>query len=194
MENHEERVAIRSDALETSLEKTWTRKLDEKSFCFAAAFSLGGTFDLAPLTKSLSEAVVVCDSNIVAGTAHIEQVLLQAHEYWKRHGEIARKKSIDLLMRITCQRQISDAIALSKIEKTNVCAIFGIVRTIDMIGKSLKVIESNFPSAQRDDTLLDMGKKKTEFLRNVHRLPKSFNKSKVLVALEERSVLLVFSN
>jgi tRNA threonylcarbamoyladenosine modification (KEOPS) complex Cgi121 subunit len=194
METHEERVAIPADSQETSLAKTWTRKLDDQSFVFAAAFSLGGTFDLAPFTTALPEAVVVCDSNIVAGTEHIEQVLFQAHEYWKRDGELARKKSIDLLMRITCQRQISDAIVLSKIEKMNVCAIFGLVTSIDMIGKSLQVIVSNFPSAQRDDTLLDMGKRKTEFLRKVHRLPKTFKKSKVLVALKERSALLVFSN
>ena len=151
-------------------------------------------YDLAPFTISLPETVVVCDSNIIAGTEHIEQVLFQAHEYWKREGEIARKKSIDLLMRITCQRQISDAIVLSKIEKTDVCAIFGIIRSIDMIGKTLQLIVSNFPSAQRDDTLLDMGKRKTEFLKKVHHLPKSFSKSKVLVALKEKSALLVFSN
>ena len=100
--------------------------------CFAAAYSLDDFQNLTPLTSSLPDGVVLCDSEIVAGIDHVEQILFQASDYWQRKGKIARKKSIDLLMRITCQRQINDAIILSKISKTKSVVIFGIVQSLSI--------------------------------------------------------------
>ena len=195
METHERSgVETQPNPRSPDLAATWSRKPDEQSLCFAAGFTLGGTFDLAPLTGSLPEAVVVCDSSMVAGIEHLEQVLFQAHEFWKGGGGLAKKKSIDLLMRITCQRQISDAISLSKIENASNIAIFGIVKSRELVEKSLQLIFSRFPSAKREDTLLELGKQKTEFLRKVHGLPRSLTRSQIVVALKERSALLVFSN
>jgi tRNA threonylcarbamoyladenosine modification (KEOPS) complex Cgi121 subunit len=174
----------------------WSRELvgERKGVCFCTAFELDDLSDLTSLAKSMPDGVVICDSSMVAGIEHLEQVLVQANELWGRGGEIARKKSIDLLMRITGQSQISEAIALSRLERTNSFVTFGIVASRDHIEESLELIKTRFPRSRRNDSLLDLDRKKENLLRKAHNLPSKLSKSQLVVALKEKSALLVFSN
>jgi|SRR5579872_32468 len=193
METNQKRVVLPGKGKENIPQNTWVRIFPENLF-FAAGFSLSGKSDLTPLTRTLPDGVVICDSRVIGGIEHLEQVLFQATEYWLRGGEIARKKSIDLLMRITCQRQINDAIDISKINATDSFAIFGIVKSTAEIEEILQLVTARYPSAKRKDSLLAVDRAKLNFLRKLHRLPKSATKDQIIVAIKEKSALLVFSN
>jgi tRNA threonylcarbamoyladenosine modification (KEOPS) complex Cgi121 subunit len=194
MEANEERVGTSANLPRKIPSSMWIRTMGGELMGFAAAFSWDDYQDLTSLTRSLPEGVVVCDSGIVAGVEHLEQILFQANDFWLRNGVIARKKSIDLLMRITCQRQINDAIALSKISETRSVVIFGIVKSLSVAEDSLLLLTSRYPAAKRNDALIELDREKVKSLRELHNLPKSFGGDQVRVALKEKSALLVFSN
>ncbi len=156
------------------------------------AFDLGGTFDLQPTAKRLPEGVVVCCAKIVAGPQHMDAILNQAREYWKRGEFLARNRSIDLLMRITCQRQISEAVSASEIDKAREIALFGLVTHESQIRKSTEIIEAVSRHLVRDDDMMMLDRNKLEYLRKFHKLPTWFSETQLVTALKERSVLLIF--
>jgi tRNA threonylcarbamoyladenosine modification (KEOPS) complex Cgi121 subunit len=194
MEANEERVRSQRNSERGNHSNLWVRASGENQMCFATAYSLNDFQDFTPLTGSLPDGIVLCDSGIVAGVDHIEQVLFQASDYWQRKGKIARKKSIDLLMRITCQRQINDAIVLSKISKTRSVVIFGIVKSPPIAENTLHLLESQYPLAKRNDDLIELDKEKIKSLKELQHLPKSLSGDQLRVALKEKSALLVFSH
>jgi tRNA threonylcarbamoyladenosine modification (KEOPS) complex Cgi121 subunit len=160
---------------------------------FMMGFRLNEAIDLQSVATRFPEGIVLCNPDLVAGTDHIMGVLNQAKEYWQRDESLARNRSIDLLMRITCKKQIAEAVASSRISKTNFVAIFGFAKTRTQIEKSEEIIRSIAKSSERDDEILSMNKKKLEYLKEFHKLPKWFDEAQLLIALNEKSVLLAFA-
>jgi len=163
------------------------------TFGFQMAYQLGGSFDVRSASKRLPESVIICSPIFVAGPDHIDGILSQAKEYWQRSETLARNKSIDLLMRITCQRQIADALTASGISNTDALAIFGLVKTETEIKDAVDIIRSVAKDMKRNDKLLSLDNEKQKFLQKFHTLPRWLSKDQLVVALKEKSVLLVLS-
>lgn len=159
---------------------------------FVAAFTLKTESNLSLTAKELPEGITICSPMMVAGIAHIDGVLKQATEYWNRKIQLARNKSIDLLMRVTCQGQIAKAVELSKISRTNEVAVFGLAAKDSEIEEALASLETKFGAARSDD-LLVLNEEKERYLKQVHSLPESLSTDQIVPILLERSVLLVFS-
>ncbi|MHB1867562.1 MAG: KEOPS complex subunit Cgi121 [Nitrososphaerales archaeon] len=166
---------------------------DADTFCFQMAYQMDGTFDVRSASKRLPEGVIICTPKLIAGQDHIDGILSQAKEYWLRGETLARNKSIDLLMRITCQRQISDAVIASGISNADALAIFGIVKTESEIKEGVEIIRSVAKDMIRSDDLLSLDNEKQKFLQKFHTLPSWLSKDQLVVALKEKSVLLVLS-
>ncbi|MCL4519120.1 MAG: hypothetical protein M1587_07985 [Thaumarchaeota archaeon] len=173
----------------------WTIELrvgDTEMIGFAAGYGLREESDLTGFARNLPEGVTICSPLLVAGISHIEGILKQAAEYWNRKIQLARNKSIDLLMRISCRRQISEAVELSGLRKTSSLVAFGIVPTTKDVESLLKELSAKL-GAERSDSLIDLNQEKIKFLREVHSLPEWMNEDQISPILLERSVLLVFS-
>ena len=136
-------------------------------FGFSMAYQLHGTFDIRSASKRLPEAVTICNPKLVAGQYHVLGILSQAKEYWLRSETLARNKSIDLLMRITCQKQIADAVIASGISKTDAVAIFGFVKNESQINSIIEIIKSVAKDMKRGDDLLSLGQRETELSRDI---------------------------
>ena len=163
------------------------------SISFATAFKIRTVVDFTPITRELPEGVTICRPTIIAGFDHIEGILQQANQLWNRGQVLARNKSIDLLMRVTCKRQISDAIIASGITKTDSIAMFGIVDSESKIDESVRVINERFAPLGKNDDLLLLTNVKEKYLKKFHRLPTWLSRSQLLSVLKEYSALLVFS-
>lgn len=160
---------------------------------FVMAFEFENTFDLSGVAKGLPDGIAISSPKLVAGVAHVNEILIQAKECWHRNQQLARSKSIDLLMRITCKGQISEAIASSGITNANSIVIFGFAKDKSQIQTAVELISTVAGVTRRSDHLLEMSREKSKFLREFHKLPKWFNDNQILVALKEKSVLLVFA-
>lgn len=161
------------------------------SFGFARAFRFRLNQDLSHVARGLVEGVAMCTPRYIAGPEHARRILIQASEYWKRDMKLARNKSIDLLMRITCQSQISTALKLSKVSDAKQIGLFGLVENAGDAELSMSKLLAL--GAIRDDSLLKLDPRKEIFLKKFHNLPKWCTGNQVLDLLEEKSVLLVFS-
>jgi tRNA threonylcarbamoyladenosine modification (KEOPS) complex Cgi121 subunit len=163
---------------------------ETKPIGFAKGFALEKAIDLTLVATSLPEGIVLCDSRLVAGPAHIRALLLQAAEYWARGLFLARNKSIDLLMRLSCQSQISQAIEMSNLRRAKSIALLGIVndpKQIDDAGSEIMRL-----GGKPSDSGLFLTKKKEKFLRNLHGLPDAITSDQLPLMLAEKSVLLIF--
>lgn len=159
---------------------------------FMMSFKLNEQVDLHSTAKSCPEGIVLCSPVLIAGSGHIEGILSQAKEYWTRGEALARNKSIDLLMRITCKKQILEAVDSSGLSNAESVAIFGYADGKGQIEKSIEAIRLLANGLERCDELLGMSEKKGAYLRKFHTLPKWMNDDQVVVALKEKSALLVF--
>jgi tRNA threonylcarbamoyladenosine modification (KEOPS) complex Cgi121 subunit len=173
----------------------WSRKIGKhgETLCFAIAFDLGRPYDLTVVAKESSEGVVLCNPGLIAGIGHLEEILLQTKEYWDRNQRIVRNGSLEILMRITCQRQISEAIVASQIADTRSVALLGLVASDKEVEASIERLYSTCRSIVTDNSLLEFTKEKATKLRRFHRLPSSLPLDKLQTALQERSILLIFS-
>ncbi|MDG6907338.1 MAG: hypothetical protein JRN20_16315 [Nitrososphaerota archaeon] len=158
------------------------------------AFRLNEFLDLQSTAKKFSDGMVICRPILVAGADHIKETLMQANEYWVRNEELARSRSMDLLMRITCKEQISQAVASSGITSADSIVLFGVTKDESEIQRAVDLILEAAVNAERDDGLLEMNRQKFLFLKKFHALPKWLNVDQVFVALKEKSVLLIFDN
>jgi tRNA threonylcarbamoyladenosine modification (KEOPS) complex Cgi121 subunit len=159
---------------------------------FMTVYKLNDVFDLRKTAKNLPEGVVACLPKLIAGPDHIEAILIQAAEYWSRNETLAKNRSIDLLMRITCRRQIAEAVSASGISSTSEVAIFGCIDRESQAEESEQVIRSMDANLETRDDLLSVSKAKLDFLKEFQGLPEWFNEVQLLTALKEKSVLLVF--
>jgi tRNA threonylcarbamoyladenosine modification (KEOPS) complex Cgi121 subunit len=180
---------------QNSLRSFWWRRLGDgsKSVAFATSFRLKSTMDLTAIAKSLPEGVVICGSSIVAGIEHVEVILIQTHEYWKRNQKIARNGSIEILMRMACKAQISEAVEASHIDKTDSVALLGLVESVDTAQFVVEKFLTTIKPASQDISLLGLDRAKFISLKKFHQLPSKLSKAGLLVALQEKSVLLIFS-
>ena len=163
----------------------------DESFGFAVGFRLSMTTDVSQFAKQVPQSVVLCTPRIIAGNQHVFPILSQSHESAKRGILLARNRSIDLLMRITCRSQISEAIIVSEISKTDRLAIFGFVKDESEIDAIHSRLRDQFGEIERKDSLLLLTKEKAKFLKQLHKLPSWLNDDQLFVALKERSALLV---
>ena len=191
-----------NEGLKTSKRKSssgppqaWIRSIpaEKEVFGFAAGFEFDRQENLTDFAKRLPEGTVVCDSRLIAGVDHLESILLQASEYWKRGEFLARNRSIDLLMRISCRGQISEAVRLADNENRNSVVLWGLAKSRGEIEKAVELLTGSFRGARRNDRLIDLTKEKESYLKQIHSLPKSIIKAQLLVTLKERSLLLIFS-
>jgi tRNA threonylcarbamoyladenosine modification (KEOPS) complex Cgi121 subunit len=157
---------------------------------FGRGFRLPEKTDLRDFAKQLDEGIAICSSSYIAGETHIEAVLRQVAEYWARSIYLARNKSIDLLMRITCQGQISKALEASGLGKSKTVALFGITSSGRAIAQSENAITRL--GAKREDFLLSLDKTKLGFLRKFHGLPSWVGPEDLPYLLSEKSVMLTF--
>ncbi len=160
---------------------------------FMTAYKLNGIFDLRSTAKSLPEGVVVCDPELIAGPEHVEGIVNQAAEYWDRNEALAKNRSIDLLMRVTCKKQIADAVSASGISRTGAIAVFGYVGNESHIEKSEEIIRTFAKDLEAKDELLSLSQKRQKYLKEFHKLPRWLNEDQLLIALKEKSALLVFA-
>ncbi len=158
---------------------------------FALSFSFVKETDLRDFANSLPDSVLLCQSALVAGAEHAYGILNQAAEYWTRDQVLARKQSIDILMRLTCQSQISSALAASKLEGAKEVALIGMVESPSIVN-SLEQSIMKF-GAKRDNSLLELSRAKEIFLKRFHSLPKWVSKNQLVPLLSEKAVLLAFS-
>jgi tRNA threonylcarbamoyladenosine modification (KEOPS) complex Cgi121 subunit len=173
----------------------WIRPLgtEDLSMAFAAAFQLSEKTDLTTFAKTLPEGVVLCDTKIIAGISHIEAILLQTREYWRRKQKLVRNGSIEILMRLSGQGQISEALEVSGIKDSASVAFLGLANNEKDIENLLNKFRTNFPTALQNQSLLKLDRKKASFLKRIYKLPRSFTYELLVIALQERSVLLIFS-
>jgi tRNA threonylcarbamoyladenosine modification (KEOPS) complex Cgi121 subunit len=148
---------------------------------------------LTTVAKEFPEGVVLCNPGRIAGIRHLEEILIQTREYWDRNLRIVRNGSLEILMRITCQGQISEAIDASQIADTEAVALLGLVASEKEIEASIERLYSICKSMMSDNSLLELTKEKAMKLRQFHRLPSSLTFDKLQTALQERSILLIFS-
>lgn len=158
---------------------------------FVRSFKLPGIKDLRKIVKLFPEHIVLCTSRIVAGPEHAFSVLYQTNECVKRDISLARNRSIDMLMRISCQRQISEAMSISALSKTGELALFGFVPNLTSIDDAERLVCNEIADTKRDDSLLLLTKEKAKYLKQLHKLPDLLSDDQLLVALKEKSVLLV---
>ena len=158
---------------------------------FMMAFELGRIMDLRKTAEQIPESVVVCTPMIIAGPEHVSAVLSQVQESSKRGISLARNRSIDMLMRITCRKQISEAIALSEVAKTDKYSLFGLVLKESILNEIQGIISDQAGEMKRNDSLLLLTKDKAAYLRKLHGLSESLTDDQLLVALKEKSALLI---
>lgn len=173
----------------------WNRRLgtDKWCICFASSFKLDSERDLSEFARSLPEGVVLCDPGMIAGLQHVETVLLQTREYWKRGQKLVRNGSIEILMRLVCRSQISEAVEASGIKRSSSVAILGLVSNQSEVENQIENFSSIYGSGKQDISLIEMNRQKRTRLKKFHKLPGSFSDDQVRVALQEMSVLLNFS-
>jgi tRNA threonylcarbamoyladenosine modification (KEOPS) complex Cgi121 subunit len=179
----------------TARDKLWIRQAGtgEKSICFATAFRLDRKRDLTSFAKALPEGVVLCDTGIIAGLEHLEAILLQTREYWQRNERLVRNGSIEILMRLSAEKQISDAVEASKIQATDSVTLLGLADKVEEISKFIELFQTTFQNYSQDLRLLDLDREKARHLKGAHGLLASSPDKKLLIALQELSVLLIFS-
>jgi tRNA threonylcarbamoyladenosine modification (KEOPS) complex Cgi121 subunit len=164
----------------------------ERSICFATAFILDERKDLTAYAKTLPEGVVICDTGIIGGINHVEAILLQTKEYWKRNEKLVRNGSIEILMRLSARNQISEAVKDSKIQKSKSVALLGLSEKTE-IEKIISRFQSTFKTTSQNLKLLELNREKSRRLKKLHGLPVSLSDGALQVALQELSVLLIFS-
>ncbi len=170
----------------------WQMKDDNHvTYGFVQAFRFREYQDLSSFSKRLKEGITICSPKYIAGPEHVRRILVQANEYWKREITLARNRSIDLLMRITCQSQIASALKFSNLSHTKQIAIFGLSQSASDAEQSCSAIISL--GAIRDDDLLRLTAVRKRFLSKFHNLPENYSVNKIIDYLEEESVLLAFS-
>ena len=167
-----------------------SKHFDAAFLAFRRAYRFPKTSDLRNLATRLPQGSVVCSPSLIAGKSHLDSILEQAAEYWARGMFLARNKSIDLLMRLTCQSQISKALEASAIASCNNVALFGLVRDSTGIANSEKLMSEL--GEIRDDSLMDLNTNKIRFLHQFHSLPDWVEKEKIPQLLQEKSAILVF--
>jgi tRNA threonylcarbamoyladenosine modification (KEOPS) complex Cgi121 subunit len=165
----------------------------ERSICFATAFKLEERKDLTSYAKTLPEGVVLCDTGIIAGINHVEAILLQTREYWKRNEKLVRNGSIEILMRLSGRNQISEAVKDSKIQSSKSVALLGLLPEKAEIEKIVADFQSKFKTTSQNLKFLELDREKARRLKKLHRLPVSLSERELQVALQELSVLLIFS-
>lgn len=176
----------------------WFRRVGEEksslSTCFAAAFTIGGKkLDLSSFAKTLPEGVVICDPALIAGLEHVEEILLQTREYWRRNERIAKNGSIEILMRLTGESQISEALKASGIKEAKSAAILGLVSSKQQAEEIIQRFSSTFERVISNPRLLELNQEKSRRLKKFHGLPDRLSDEQLQVALEEKSVFLIFS-
>ena len=168
----------------------WDIKLGKKrTFAFTEGYALDRKRDLTTFAKSLPEGIALCSSDHIAGRQHAENVLTQAAESFDREIYLARNRSIDLIMRITGQSQISKALDTSGLKNISNVAVFGLSTTKRRI-KSVELLLGKMGT--RDDGVLDMNPRKEKLLREFFLLPSFIKKDQIPLLLSEKSAILVF--
>ncbi len=179
---------------ETDL-KIWLRRVDGElnSVLFATSFSLPTRTDLSGYVKTLPEGVVICDSGIIAGIEHVESILLETKEHWKRNEKLVRNGSIEILMRLTCKSQITEAIEASGIKEANSVALLGLLSSENDVKKTVNEFVSEVETTGQDLKFLEIDRQKASKLKRLHKLPNNLTNDQLQIALQEKSVLLIFS-
>lgn len=162
-----------------------------KYYGFARGIDLKKNNDLTPLVKKLPEYTVLCTPILVAGGEHVKATLIQSVESWERGIELARNRSIDILLRLTAMGQISEAIQLSKISNTDTLAVIGLLPGPGDAESTVNTILEYCPNAERNDMLLSLTEEKEKYLRRIHSI--SYAKIDLMLFLEEKSALLNLS-
>jgi tRNA threonylcarbamoyladenosine modification (KEOPS) complex Cgi121 subunit len=157
---------------------------------FGRAYRFSKTKDLRKAVTGLPEGIAACSPSLIAGKRHLESVLIQSAEYWSRGIFLARNKSIDLLMRLTCQDQISRALQASAIDNCREVALIGLAKDDSDIAISERLMSKL--GGIRDDSLMDLDSNKMKFLLRFHSLPSWIEQDKIPQLLQEKSAILVF--
>ena len=159
---------------------------------FSWAIKLLKVRDLTSIAMKLPQGVTLVSSSCVPGMKFLEVILHQAAVYWGRGQFLARNKSLDLLMRVTCQTQIERAIGLSTINRTDRVVVFGLTDREKTLHDAITLVESEIGPYSQDEHLLELDSIKKKFLIRIHGLPQNTSDKQLVKWLEEKSVLLAF--
>ncbi len=163
-----------------------------EQFVFLRGYHVESKIDLRPVTKRFKEGIVLCSADLVAGPMHVRRISVQAWEYWRRGYNLARNKSIDLLMRVTCQSQIASATRLSNLIGPGRVVLFGIVQNKEDAEEAEEILIKFEGGIRRDDAVSRLTREKASKLRNLHKIPFSCTKEMLINLLQEKSILLSF--
>lgn len=144
--------------------------------------------NLSKIAESLPEATIASDPKLLAGVEHIKLVILQAITSWDQGIVLARNKSLDLLMRFTSKKQISEAIKASNLQDTKQISLVGVTTSEDEACDRYNAFRSSLPkNASRDDSLLDLTEAKKATIVKLHQLKTD---RMLVLKLQELSALL----
>lgn len=170
---------------------------DREYLGFCAALDIGKKLDLSTLAKSLPEVTVICTPTMILGCKHLDRVMTQALDCWQRGLVFAKKRSIDLLMRLTCQSQIDEATTASGIRNASSIAAFGLAPSEPEINSTIKFVQNSIGErAVRNDKLLDPNTTKIQYYLSSFDPtlpPEVASESNILALLIERASLLLVS-
>ena len=154
---------------------------------FVRGYRFHGSVDLKEVASRLPQGIALCTPSLIAGEEHAKAVLTQAQEYWNRGLSLARNRSIDLLMRISCRSQIELAIKMSSIESAKKIAMLGIADSTGIEDAEHRLSENG---GKRNDSVISLHKGKEKFLRRTQEIPDSINTDQFSSWLAEKSILL----
>jgi tRNA threonylcarbamoyladenosine modification (KEOPS) complex Cgi121 subunit len=163
------------------------KRLDEQ-IGFLRAYKFVQVKNLKDTASKLTEGIALCSPKLLGGKDHAKLVLIQALEYWKRNQSLARNRSLDLLMRISCTSQIESAIDMSSLDVAKKVAVIGLAENAEIIEEVERALKDM--GGLRDDRLFALGKSKELFLRKIHKIPDIVKSDHVADWLAEKSILL----
>ncbi len=156
---------------------------------FCSGYKFTTTKNLKEAAANFPQGIAICSSQLVAGASHVEWILRQAAESWVAGLSLANNKSIDLLMRISCQRQITKALEASSLGNVSEVVVFGLCKSqgsLDTVEE--KLIElGGLPN----DNIINHDQKRLKFLKEFHGLPDWIISDQLPWLLVEKSAGLV---
>lgn len=119
------------------------------------------------ITGETGAVIQAVDSRFIVNKKHAMLILNQSYEAFSRGISIARKSSLDVLLRAICTRKIEKALRDAGVkENSKECVIMGFCSK----GK-LKIVADRLKNyGEFDDKVLDTTKQKIDFLIKYHNI------------------------
>src|SRR5918911_155621 len=139
-------------------------------------------------TANKSISIQAVNADIVYGVNHLLDVIRIALEAEKRQIMLANKIETEILMRLACTDQISEAMKRAGLKKDIPGCFIALSKDVDQLHRFAHNIQTNFDI---DDSVLKSDKEKRVRLSNMLDLNINFDKDEFTNHLTERAAILV---